>query len=189
MKFLATGIEGAHLIELEPHVDERGYLARIWSHEEFRSRGLNADLSESSLSFSRLRGTLRGMHYQVAPHEEAKLVMCVRGLIYDVIVDLRKDSDTHLKWFATELSLENGRLQFVPEGVEGRVTYKGPLAAFAFQVVGGIRSGMGYSGCAHIEEMWTKARFVRVTPAGMQESHPHDIAITREAPNYLVQSF
>ena len=117
MKFLATEIEGAHLIELEPHVDDRGYLARSWSREEFRSRGLNTDLSECSLSCNRLRGTLRGMHYQVAPHEEAKLVMCVRGLVYDVIVDLRKDSDTHLKWFATELSLENGRLLFVPEGV------------------------------------------------------------------------
>jgi len=117
MKFLATGIEGAHLIELEPHVDERGYLARSWSRQEFRSRGLNTDLSECSLSCNRLRGTLRGMHYQVAPHEESKLVMCVRGLIYDVIVDLRKDSDTHLKWFATELSLENGRLVYVPEGV------------------------------------------------------------------------
>ena len=79
--------------------------------------------------------------------------------------------------------------KFVPEGVEGRVPYKGPLTAFTFQVVGGIRSGMGYSGCATIQDMWTKARFVRVTAAGMQESHPHDIAITREAPNYLVQNF
>lgn len=117
MKFFATGIEGAHLIELEPHVDERGFFARSWSREEFRSQGLNADLSECSLSFNRLRGTLRGMHYQVAPHEEAKVVMCVRGLIYDVIVDLRKSSDTHLKWFATELSLDNGQLLYVPEGV------------------------------------------------------------------------
>lgn len=117
MKFLATKIEGAHLIELEPHEDERGSFARSWSHEEFRSRGLNTNLSECSLSFNRLRGTLRGMHYQIAPHEEAKLVMCVRGLIYDVIVDLRKGSDTHLEWFATELSLENGRLVYVPEGV------------------------------------------------------------------------
>jgi len=79
--------------------------------------------------------------------------------------------------------------KFVPEGVEGRVPYKGPLTAFTFQVVGGIRSGMGYSGCATIQDMWTKARFVRVTAAGIQESHPHDIAITREAPNYLVQNF
>ena len=79
--------------------------------------------------------------------------------------------------------------KFVPEGVEGRVPYKGPLTAFVYQFIGGIRSGMGYSGCATIRDMWTKSRFVRVTAAGMQESHPHDIAITREAPNYLVQNF
>jgi IMP dehydrogenase len=78
------------------------------------------------------------------------------------------------------------REKFVPEGVEGRVAYKGPLASFAFQIVGGIRSGMGYSGCARIEELWTKARFVRITAAGVQESHPHDIRITREAPNYIM---
>jgi IMP dehydrogenase len=79
------------------------------------------------------------------------------------------------------------RDKFVPEGVEGRVPYKGALDAFAFQFTGGIRSGMGYSGCDTVEAMWTKARFVRVTAAGVQESHPHDIRITREAPNYLVQ--
>jgi IMP dehydrogenase len=79
------------------------------------------------------------------------------------------------------------REKFVPEGVEGRVPYKGPLAAFAYQLVGGIRSGMGYCGCEAVEELWTKARFVRITGAGVQESHPHDIRITREAPNYLVQ--
>jgi IMP dehydrogenase len=81
------------------------------------------------------------------------------------------------------------RDKFVPEGVEGRVPYKGPLASFAFQLVGGIRSGMGYSGCERISELWTRARFVRITAAGVQESHPHDISITREAPNYVVQSY
>jgi IMP dehydrogenase len=81
------------------------------------------------------------------------------------------------------------REKFVPEGVEGRVPYKGALAAFAFQIIGGIRSGMGYSGCSEVEEMWTKALFVRITSAGVQESHPHDIRITREAPNYLVPQF
>lgn len=81
------------------------------------------------------------------------------------------------------------REKFVPEGVEGRVPYKGELARFAFQFTGGIRSGMGYSGCETVEAMWTNARFVRITAAGVQESHPHDIRITREAPNYLVQQF
>jgi len=78
------------------------------------------------------------------------------------------------------------RQKFVPEGVEGRVPYKGALSSFIYQLTGGLRSGMGYSGCATIEELWTKARFVRITSAGVQESHPHDIQITREAPNYLV---
>lgn len=81
------------------------------------------------------------------------------------------------------------REKFVPEGVEGRVPYKGALSSFIYQMVGGIRSGMGYSGCERVREMWTKARFVRITGAGMQESHPHDIRITREAPNYMVQQF
>ena len=79
------------------------------------------------------------------------------------------------------------REKLVPEGVEGRVPYKGALSGFIYQLTGGIRSGMGYCGCGTIEEMWTKAKFVRVTAAGMRESHPHDIAITREAPNYLVE--
>ncbi|MDF1702049.1 MAG: IMP dehydrogenase [Planctomycetota bacterium] len=77
------------------------------------------------------------------------------------------------------------RDKFVPEGVEGRVPYKGALSSFIYQMVGGIRSGMGYSGCQTLPEMWTKAKFVRITASGMQESHPHDIRITREAPNYL----
>ncbi|MDJ0523028.1 MAG: IMP dehydrogenase [Planctomycetota bacterium] len=81
------------------------------------------------------------------------------------------------------------REKFVPEGVEGRVPYKGALSNFVYQMVGGIRSGMGYSGCDRVREMWTKARFVRITGAGMQESHPHDISITREAPNYMAQQF
>lgn len=75
--------------------------------------------------------------------------------------------------------------KFVPEGVEGRVAYKGALSAFIYQMVGGVRSGMGYCGCQTLPDMWTKARFVRITASGMQESHPHDIRITREAPNYL----
>jgi IMP dehydrogenase len=79
------------------------------------------------------------------------------------------------------------RQKYVPEGVEGRVPYKGPLAAFLHQIVGGVRSGMGYVGCATIEELRTRPRFVRVTNAGLQESHPHDVQITREAPNYLVE--
>ena len=83
---------------------------------------------------------------------------------------------------ATAPSPTNGKL--VPEGVEGRVPYKGPLAAYVYQLVGGLRAGMGYCGCKTLEELRTRARFIQVTAASVQESHPHDIAITQEAPNY-----
>jgi IMP dehydrogenase len=76
--------------------------------------------------------------------------------------------------------------KFVPEGIEGRVPYKGPVADVLYQMVGGLRSGMGYVGCATIEQLRTDSRFVRITQAGLRESHPHDVAITREAPNYSV---
>jgi IMP dehydrogenase len=76
--------------------------------------------------------------------------------------------------------------KLVPEGIEGRVPYKGPVADVLFQMVGGLRSGMGYTGCATVEELRTESRFVRITAAGLRESHPHDVTITREAPNYSV---
>jgi len=117
MKRLPTDIDGAFLIEWAPLDDERGYFARTRSDEEFVAFGLNNDLSECSLSFNAKRGTLRGMHYQTAPHQETKLVTCVGGLIFDALVDLRPDSMTYLKTFATELSLSNRRMLYVPAGV------------------------------------------------------------------------
>lgn len=117
MRFLPTGIDGAYLVELEPHEDERGYFARTRSNEEFLAQGLDVNLSECSISFNKRRGTLRGMHYQVAPHEETKLVTCVRGLIFDALVDLRSGSSTYLNSFSAELSLENGHSLYIPAGV------------------------------------------------------------------------
>lgn len=117
MNFVPTDIDGAYLIEWEAFDDERGYFARTRSNDEFAALGLNNDLSECSVSFNELRGTLRGMHYQAAPHEETKLVMCVGGLIFDAIVDLRPSSKTYLKTFASELSLANRRMLYVPAGV------------------------------------------------------------------------
>ena len=117
MKFLPTGIQGAYLIEWEPFDDARGYFARTRSNDAFSEHGLNNNLSECSVSFNKLRGTLRGMHYQAAPHEETKLVMCVGGLIFDAIVDLRPDSETYMKSFSAELSLTNRRMLYVPVGV------------------------------------------------------------------------
>lgn len=117
MKIVPTDIEGAYLIEWETLNDERGYFARTRSREDFDALNLNTDLSECSVSFNALRGTLRGLHYQDAPHEETKLVMCIGGLIFDAIVDLRRESTTYLKSFAAELSLANRRMLYVPPGV------------------------------------------------------------------------
>ena len=117
MNFLPTTIEGAYLVEWEPFDDERGYFARTRSNEEFTAHGLDNNLSECSVSFNHRRGTLRGMHYQVAPHDETKLVMCVGGLIFDAIIDLRPDSETYLNTFSTELSLANHRMLYMPAGV------------------------------------------------------------------------
>ena len=115
MKFTDTGIGGVWVIEAERLEDERGFFARTWDTEEFADRGLNPRLAQCSISYNRAVGTLRGMHYQVAPHAEAKLVRCTAGAIFDVALDLRPDSSTVGEWFGTELSAENRRALYVPE--------------------------------------------------------------------------
>lgn len=116
MQFIPTGLAGAYMVEPEPIVDERGFFARTWCRDEFARQGLNPDLVQCSISFNKTAGTLRGMHYQQAPHAEAKLVRCTRGAIYDVIIDLRPDSATFTRWFGAELSAENRKALYVPEG-------------------------------------------------------------------------
>lgn len=116
MIFHETVIQGVWIVEPEPYEDERGFFARTWDAEEFDRRGLNGRLVQCSISFNRRRGTLRGMHYQAAPHEEAKLVRCTSGSIFDVAVDLRTESATYPRWFGTELSAENRLAMYVPEG-------------------------------------------------------------------------
>lgn len=116
MKFTETPLRGAYVIEMEPHRDERGYFARTWCREEFEAHGLNPHLEQCSTSFNLRRGTLRGLHYQAAPFEEAKLVRCARGALYDLIVDLRPASGTFKKWFAVELTASNFRMLYIPEG-------------------------------------------------------------------------
>jgi dTDP-4-dehydrorhamnose 3,5-epimerase len=117
MKFVSTTIEGAWLIEPDRLADERGFFARTWCAREFADQGLNPQLAQCNVSFSPKRGTLRGMHYQEAPHGEVKLVRCTHGAIYDVIVDLRPDSPSRLKWAAVELSAENRHALYIPEGL------------------------------------------------------------------------
>jgi len=116
MKFTPKKIAGVWLVEPERHEDDRGWFARTWCAEEFRKHGLKPNLSQCSASFNRLRGTLRGMHWQAAPHEEAKLVRCVRGAMFDVALDVRPDSATFKQWVSMELTPENGRALYIPEG-------------------------------------------------------------------------
>jgi dTDP-4-dehydrorhamnose 3,5-epimerase len=109
-------LAGAFVVEPEPVEDERGFFARTWCRREWHARGLNAELAQCSVSFTTKAGTVRGMHYQAAPHAEAKLVRCTRGRIYDVIVDLRPDSPTFKRWTAMELDADDRRMLYVPEG-------------------------------------------------------------------------
>ncbi len=117
MRFTETKLKGAYIIEIEPITDERGFFARSWCQKEFTERGLNPNLVQCNISFNLKKGTLRGMHYQAKPYEEAKLVRCTMGAIYDVIIDLRPESSTFKQWVAVELTAENRKILYIPEGM------------------------------------------------------------------------
>lgn len=117
MKFTETPIRGAFLIDIEALEDERGFFARTYDAVEFRRHGLDPHIDQCSLSFNRQKGTLRGMHFQHQPHQETKLVRCSRGAVYDVIIDLRPSSPSFRKWFAAELTAQNHRMLYIPEGL------------------------------------------------------------------------
>jgi dTDP-4-dehydrorhamnose 3,5-epimerase len=114
--FTETDLPGAYVIDLERREDERGFFARAWCEDEFRDHGLSTRVVQCNVSFNRTRGTLRGMHFQQAPNAEAKLVRCTTGAIHDVIIDLRPESSTYMRWLGAELTGENRRMLYVPEG-------------------------------------------------------------------------
>jgi dTDP-4-dehydrorhamnose 3,5-epimerase len=116
MIFTPADLPGAFVVQPEPIEDERGSFARLFTPGEFEARGLNSRIALASVSFNRVKGTLRGMHYQLAPHAETKLVRCGVGAIYDVIVDLRPDSPAFRRWIGVELSAKNRRMLYIPEG-------------------------------------------------------------------------
>lgn len=111
-----TPLEGAYLIDPERSEDERGFFARTWCQRELETKGITATIVQCNISYNKKKGTLRGMHYQVAPAAEAKLVRCTMGAIHDVIIDIRKDSSTYVRHYAVVLSAENRRMLFIPEG-------------------------------------------------------------------------
>lgn len=134
MIFTRTALAGATIIDVERREDTRGYFGRIYCEREFAANGLPARMVQTNMSLTRRAGTLRGMHYQVAPHGEDKLVRCVQGAIWDAIVDLRPESPTYCRWIGVELSEANGRMLLVPKGFgHGFVTLTDD-AAVTYQV-------------------------------------------------------
>ena len=117
MEFSPLGLPGAYLIAADINEDERGCFARIYCQKEFEVRGIGRQWVQVSASFNRRKGTIRGMHYQVWPFEEAKLVRCARGAVYDVLLDLRPGSPTYTHWVSTRITAENSRSVYIPEGI------------------------------------------------------------------------
>ena len=111
-----TALPGVYTLEIEPVADERGLFARTWDGELLAAAGLDARVAQQSTAFNHRAGTLRGLHFQRLPHAETKLVRCTRGAIYDVVVDIRPGSETYVRWLGVELTEENRRTLYVPEG-------------------------------------------------------------------------
>jgi len=117
MRVIETKLQGVFLVEPERLHDVRGFFASTWSQRDFKALGLNPNLVECNISFNNQRGTLRGMHFQIAPHEQVKLVRCTRGSVYDVIIDLRHESPSSKQWIAVELTAENRKALYIPGGL------------------------------------------------------------------------
>jgi dTDP-4-dehydrorhamnose 3,5-epimerase len=116
MRYENTHINGVVLITPEQIADERGFFARTWGQDDFEAHGLNTRVVQRNLSYNRVVGTLRGMHFQHAPHAENKLVSCVTGAVFDVAIDIRLESPTFGQWFGVELRADTGTMLYVPEG-------------------------------------------------------------------------
>ncbi|MCJ8166726.1 dTDP-4-dehydrorhamnose 3,5-epimerase [Pontibacter sp. E15-1] len=116
MIFTETKLKGAFIIDVKRLEDERGFFGRSYCKREMDEHGLNTNMVQANVSYNKKKGTLRGMHMQVSPYEETKLVRCTRGAIYDVIIDMREDSETYKQWIGVELTADKYRMLFVPEG-------------------------------------------------------------------------
>lgn len=147
MQFAQTPLAGGYLIELEPHVDPRGMFARAFCAWEFAAAGLETAFVQANISSNVAAGTLRGLHFQREPHAEVKLVRCIKGAVYDVIVDMREDSATRYRWFGAELSEANGLAMYVPKGfahgyqtlTDGASVFYFVSAFYAPEAEGGLR--------------------------------------------------
>jgi dTDP-4-dehydrorhamnose 3,5-epimerase len=170
VKFQATTLKDAVLIQLEPHHDARGFFARTYCQKEFAAAGLETGFVQANMSVNPARGTLRGMHFQKAPHEEVKVVRCINGAIYDVIVDLRPASPSYLKWQGFELTAENGLQLYVPRGFAHGFLTLADQAAVAYQV------SAFYAPGAEAGLRWNDPRFGIAWPADVAVLSPKDAA-------------
>lgn len=116
MIFTKTYLQGAYVLDINRIEDDRGFFARAWCRREFEEHGLNPNVVQTNIGYSKMKGTIRGMHFQAPPWGEVKVVRCTAGAIYDVVVDLRADSPTHKRWIGIELTESNRRMLYVPEG-------------------------------------------------------------------------
>lgn len=114
MKFTETKLKGAFIIEINKLEDDRGFFGRTWCKNEMKEHGLDTNICQTNISFNKVRGTLRGMHYQINPYQETKIIRCTRGAIFDVIIDLREDSPTFKQWFSIELTQDNYKMLYIP---------------------------------------------------------------------------
>ena len=131
MIFTETRLKGAYIIKPEQLKDKRGFFARTWCRREFEIHGLNSRLFQCNISYNKKKGTLRGMHYQIPPSEEAKLVRCTMGSVYDVLIDIRPGSPTYKEWFSVELTADNRKMVYIPEGFcHGFITLKDHTEVF-----------------------------------------------------------
>jgi len=147
MEFAETEIKGCFVVRPKRIADARGHFARAFCRDEFAQHGLNPDMLQLNTGFSHKAGTVRGLHYQAAPHAEAKFARCTRGAIFDVVVDLRDGSPTRGRWFGIELTADDGTMVYVPEGcahgyqalVDGAEMYYNTSARYAPTAAGGVR--------------------------------------------------
>lgn len=149
MKFEPTEVAGAFLIRLEKREDDRGFFARLFCEDEFSAQGLETSFVQINTSLSKIKGTLRGLHYQLPPAAEVKLIRCLAGALYDVVLDLRPDSKTFGKWFGAELTAENRTMMYVPRGcAHGFLTLRPDTEAFYLvsdRYAPSAERGVGYS--------------------------------------------
>jgi dTDP-4-dehydrorhamnose 3,5-epimerase len=133
MKFMETPLKGAYVIDIEKNGDNRGFFARVFCQNEFKDNGLSTEFRQVNNSFSALKGTLRGLHYQLMPSAEVKVVRCINGALFDVILDLRPDSPNFGQWFGDILNSENRRMMYVPRGfAHGFITLSNNTEVFYY---------------------------------------------------------